>query len=89
MSKAEKNHLQMVAELGCIICKMPCEIHHLRQGMGMGQRNSHFNVIGLCHKHHRTGGYGVAIHAGQKEFEKNFGIENFLLEKTNNLLSNN
>lgn len=86
MTKAEKEHLNKIASLGCIICRMPCEIHHLRHGMGMGQRNSHFNAIGLCPNHHRTGGYGVAFHAGKKAFEKKFGTEIELLEKTINMI---
>ena len=78
----QRRHLSKVAEIGCIICKMPAEIHHLRHGMGMGQRNNYLNAIPLCHKHHRTGGHGVALHAGQKTFEENFGTETELLEKT-------
>lgn len=85
-TKAEKQHLAKVAELGCIICKSPAEIHHLRMGMGMGQRNDYKHAIGLCHVHHRTGGYGIAIHAGQKEFEKNFGSEEALLHQVERLL---
>lgn len=81
MNKAEKQHLSKVAELGCIICQMPAEIHHIRTGMGIGQRNSHFNVIPLCPHHHRTGGYPFAIHAGQKGFEEMFGTELELLER--------
>lgn len=86
MTKAEKEHLNRVAELGCIIDRMPAEIHHIRSGMGMAQRNSNFNVIPLCPNHHRNGGYGVAIHAGIKAFEAKFGTESELLEKTNELL---
>lgn len=81
MKAIERLHLSKVAALGCIICGMPPEIHHLRHGMGMGQRNNYLNAIPLCHKHHRTGGHGVALHAGQKTFEANFGTELELLEK--------
>lgn len=87
MSKAETLYLNKVAALGCIICRMPAEIHHLRAGMGLGQRNNNFNVIPLCHIHHRTGGHGVAIHAGQKTFEANFGTETELFTKTERLLN--
>ena len=87
MTKSERQHLSKVAELGCIICRMPAEIHHARHGMGMGQRNSHFNAIPLCPNHHRTGGHGVAIHAGQKTFEANFGTELELLEKVKERLN--
>lgn len=85
-TKAEKEHLNRVAELGCIICHQPAEIHHLRTGMGMAQRNSNFNVIPLCPLHHRTGGYGTAFHAGKKAFEQNFGSEEELLKRVKGLL---
>jgi hypothetical protein len=88
MKAAEKTHLSKVAELGCIICRSPAEIHHIRAGMGIGQRNSNFHVLPLCPSHHRTGGHGVAIHAGQKTFEAKYGTEHELLEKVNGLLSN-
>ena len=80
-TNAERLHMSKVAALGCIICEMPCELHHPRAGVGKGMRSSNFDVIGLCPRHHRTGGHGVAIHAGIKTFEQNFGTEAELLEK--------
>jgi hypothetical protein len=65
---------------------VPCEIHHLRHGMGMSQRNDNFHVIGLCPRHHRTGGWGVAFHAGSREFQRQFGTETQLLEEVKALL---
>lgn len=92
MTKAEKQRFQKLVDLGCIIClrggwghSQP-EIHHIRKGQGVGQRASHDKTIPLCPAHHRTGGYGVAIHAGQKAFENKFGDEHFLLEYTNQLI---
>ena len=73
-----------VADLGCIICRRPAEIHHLRAGMGMGQRSA--DVIPLCPEHHRTGGHGVAFHAGRKTWETQFGTETELLQETQKLL---
>jgi hypothetical protein len=81
-TKKEREHLSRVKELGCLICNRPAEIHHLRTGQGMGQRASHYNTIPLCPEHHRTGGYGVAIHAGQKTFEAQNGTEIELLRLT-------
>ena len=78
--------MRKVAELGCIICKMPAEIHHSRTGQGH-MRATHFEVIPLFPNHHRNGGYGMAIHAGIKAFENNFGTEIDLLEKTRQLLT--
>lgn len=84
MTKAERTHLNKVAELGCIICRMPAEIHHLRTGVGLGQRSG--KVIPLCPSHHRTGGHGVAYHAGKRLFEANFGTELELFNKVEAML---
>lgn len=86
------DRLDKLVKLGCIVCKLkfgvysPPEIHHLRAGMGMGMRNDDDHAIPLCMYHHRLGGYGVAIHAGQKFFESNYGTEEELLEETNRLI---
>lgn len=84
--KDEKEYLNRVASLGCIICGSPAEIHHLRTNMGLGMRNDYKNTIPLCPSHHRTGGYKVAYHAGRLAFESQFGTETELLEKVKNLL---
>lgn len=92
MTKDEKKHLDRVCEIGCIVCrnlgygKSPAEIHHIRSGMGAGQRNSHFNTLPLCPIHHRNGGHGIAIHGGQETFESNYGTELELLAQVNQLL---
>jgi hypothetical protein len=39
-------------------------------------------VIPLCHAHHRTGGHGVAVHAGRRTWEDKFGTEDELLTQT-------
>ena len=95
MKKDEKKHLSAVADLGCIVCYKqgnggtPAEIHHIRSGQGMGQRNSHYNVIPLCPIHHRFGGHGeVGFHQSPKEFVERYGTEAELLELTNELLDN-
>jgi hypothetical protein len=36
--------------------------------------------------HHTNGGYGVALHAGQKAFEAKYGTESELLEHTTKIL---
>ena len=48
----------------------------------MSQRASDWLVVPLCDKHHQNGGYGIAIHAGQMAFEKNFMTERELLAET-------
>lgn len=82
MTVAEKQHVSRVVALGCVAnhCGCAAEAHHPRRGMGMGQRASHMDVIPLCPQHHRTGGFGVAIHMGQRTWEKKFGSEAELLE---------
>ena len=81
----------LVAELGCIICRnnghldSPAEIHHIGNGT-MGKRANNREVIPLCHIHHRTGNNGIAVHAGRKSFEANFGTEQELLAQTRDLL---
>lgn len=87
MTKDERAHMSKVAALGCVVCRnlgygeTPAALHHIRAGQGMSQRASHYQVLPLCGAHHQTGGYGVAIHAGQKEWEKRYGTELELLEQ--------
>ncbi len=88
MSVVERAYVSRVCALGCIVCGSPAEIHHIRHGMGMGQRNSNFNVLALCPRHHRTGGYKVAFHAGRKTWQEIWGTESELLAKTKELLGN-
>lgn len=58
MNNKEKNYLDRVSSLGCYLCQhlgygpTPAQIHHLREGMGMAQRNSNYVVIPLCDRHH-------------------------------------
>lgn len=100
MNNAEKAHLDRVSSLGCIVCKASdglfgwsdAEIHHLRRNpetgehLGISQRASHFHTIPLCPSCHRTGGFGVAYHAGPREFEKRNGTETELWLKVQELL---
>lgn len=80
-NKAEQAYLDAVAELGCVICGAPASIHHLRRNpetgshYGLSQRAPDCYAIPLCRTHHQTGGYGVAIHAGQREWERIHGTE--------------
>lgn len=87
-----KYKAQDIADLGCIVCRnlgyhdSPAEVHHLRDGVGMGQRSTNDEAIPLCPMHHRIGGYGVAFHAGKKAFEEKYGSERDLLEQTHKLI---
>lgn len=81
MTKAERDHMNSVARLGCIICGSFAELHHLRHDpkdgrhFGLGQKATNFQVIPLCARHHRTGGEGIAYHAGPRTWEANHGTE--------------
>ncbi len=74
-----------LSEIGCVVCRRPAEIHHLRRGVGLSQRST--DAIPLCPDHHRTGGHGVAFHAGPRAFELAHGTEDELLAKTQTLLT--
>ncbi len=89
-TKAERHHLSKVSTIGCIACRCmgyedtPAELHHIRSGVGMGQRSSHYHAIPLCAFHHRLG--HNAIHKSKVSFESEFGTELELLESVNELL---
>ena len=86
-TKAERDHMCAVAALGCVVCRnlgfgpSPAEVHHIGNGT-LGKKASNFETIPLCPGHHRNGGHGVAVHAGRKAFEANYGTERELLEQT-------
>lgn len=92
MNKQERLHYARLHQLGCIVCfnlgfgyNEP-HIHHIRHGVGMSQKSPFNKAIPLCPNHHQHGGYGVALHAGVKEFEKRYGTEEDLLVQVNTLL---
>ena len=82
-TKAERDHMGKVAELGCIICLMPAQVHHVAN---QGVRASHYQTIPLCGFHHLDGGFGDAIHQGRRTWEARHGTEKELLAKTLELL---
>jgi hypothetical protein len=91
MTKDEKKHLDLLSQLGCVVCSRlgygatPAEIHHPRKGTGLALRASHYDAIPLCTEHHRgqSGVHGM----GTKGFAKHYGFdESDLLETTKLLL---
>lgn len=86
-TEAEREHMNLVASLPCIICRRlglgesPAEVHHINCKT-MGRKENHFRTIPLCFLHHRGGGYGVAVHSGLRAFEERYGAESELLEQT-------
>ena len=87
MIKDEKKHKQILANLGCMVCRRvyginhgEVELHHQRKGRGWG-KGDYTTLIPLCVEHHRgnTGVHGL----GTKGFEKYYGFtEADLLEDT-------
>lgn len=59
-TKAESEHMGRVAELGCILCGQPAEVHHIKEDQGTSQRASHWLTVPLCTDCHRgaTGVHG-------------------------------
>ena len=79
-TKAEREHMSKVASLGCLVCQMPPQLHHIRPtGLGIGNRSSHYHVIPLCREHHMG---QFSIHNSKQEFEAMYGTEHEMLQKT-------
>ncbi len=84
-TKAEREHLNLIASMPCIVCGLkPVHVHHVA---GHGMRASHYDTLPLCARHHLDGNLGVAVHSGRRSFEANFGTERELLAKVNKLIS--
>ena len=74
-TRAERDYMGRVASLSCACCGCcgPSQVHHIREGAGMGQRSPHFLTVPLCHFHH-TGAGGV--HGlGVREFERRYKLD--------------
>lgn len=85
--KEEKEYLDKLATLGCYCCRTegiesPAMIHHIREGMGMGQRAPHIGgTIPLCYAHHQSGENGaLAFHRSPKEWRERYGSEKDIAE---------
>jgi len=88
MKKREREHLQKVQDLGCIVCirlgyyGTPAEIHHVKR---FGAKRDHFHVIPLCPHHHRTS--NESYHLNPLWFTEQFGTQQELLEETMRLIN--
>ena len=76
-SKTLKQHLNRVAELGCLVCKRPPQLHHIRFQTGLARKSSDWCVIPLCMDHH-TGKF--SIHLSKSLFVAKMGTELEMLE---------
>lgn len=85
-NKTERLWMGMVASLGCIACRRlgagpsTAQVHHIRDGQGMGQRAPHVFTIPLCPNHHT--GVQLSVHMTHKTFERVIGTEQELLAQT-------
>lgn len=83
-TKAEKQWLAKVADIGCIACYnmgcpgTPAQIHHIRSGCGSGQRASNYRVLPLCVNHHSAQGVD-GFHKHPKTWQEKHGAEEELL----------
>tara|TARA_A100001015_G_C15003072_1_gene719421 strand:- start:1300 stop:1623 length:324 start_codon:yes stop_codon:yes gene_type:complete len=90
-TKAEKDHMDRVRDLGCIICRqqgmgrVPCEIHHV---YGKTKPGAHFYVLPLCFQHHRMGSdkEPISRHPWKARFVATYGTEEHLLKLVDELL---
>lgn len=76
------NRLALITEYGCMVCRMPAVIHHLRGlefGTGTGKKATDELTIPLCPRHH-TGDQGIHV-IGQKTWESKHGTQRELLQK--------
>ena len=84
-TKQEREDMDRKARWGCVACRKfnpdlitPAQIHHIREGLGLGQRD-HSKTIPLCYQHHLSPKHG--IHGmGVKAWTKIYGTELELLQ---------
>lgn len=94
MNKADKQYLSSASALGCIACYIqgtpgtPAEIHHPRDGAGIGQRSAHRRGIPLCPAHHRGTMHPAvpSIHQDKQRFIERFGTEAALVVLVHQLI---
>ena len=82
-TKAEREYMNKVASLGCIICGSPAQVHH-KTGAGMGLRASHYDTIPLCH-HHHNGAEGIHT-IGKMTWEAKYGYQVDMIEETRKMI---
>lgn len=92
MTLAESAWMDAICQLGCIVCFLlgypgtPAVPHHLLRG---GRRIGHLYSIPLCDPGHHQNGDGalkISRHPYKARFEAEYGTEQYLLEKTRELV---
>jgi len=84
-TQKEKDYMDDVRALGCLICRRYAQIHHVT-GHAYGSR-SNMRVLPLCADHHQNNAYGHALHNGTKTFESNYGTQAEMLAEVNRRLA--
>jgi len=93
---SEREHMQKVAELGCVACYVlsgmwgtPAAIHHISGSRRTAANpEPHKQVLGLCGAHHqgtekKPGGY---VHGQLARFEDEIGTQEYLLQLTSEFI---
>lgn len=57
----ERQYITKIKNMPCALCSAsaPSDAHHLREGMGMAQRNSDYLTIPLCKDCHQGSHNGI------------------------------
>lgn len=81
---------QEILSIGCLVCIeigtwSPAEPHHYRK-LVTSKKRKKAPIIPLCHNHHNAGKYGISVHAGEKEFEKQYGKQSDMLIRLDAIL---
>ena len=74
-TKAQHRHLNRVAALGCIACKLLClgespsQVHHIREGR---IARNHWLTLPLCPRHHT--GASMSVHMDKDALMMALGV---------------
>lgn len=81
-TKAEREHMEAVAGLRCLVCgAWPVEVHH------EGEPRSNMRVLPLCPQHHRREFGPGAYHYSKQAFYASHGTSQELLDRVDRLLA--
>ena len=93
MTSAERDWIDAILQLGCIVCvreklgDSSAEVHHMLSG---GRRMGHMFTLPLCYLHHRSGRDDDQVTSrdqSQRRFEARYGKEAALLIECQGLVS--
>ena len=91
--RKERAWMDAIVALGCIVCRLwyyayvPAVVHHIIKN---GRRVGHRATIPLCPHHHNSGRNDdecVSRHPWKSAFERKYGTEGHLLNKTRELIN--